>query len=258
ALMPRWPTIEICWRCDSTSAAGVSVAKSWKRRPFSGMLATIVESTNAAASWRVVSMASAATVTSSVRPPTASVKFTSAVRPTPTSTCAVVFAKPWPDAVTRYFPAGSSTRRYRPFSSVCTVCEKPVPVFTALTVAPAMTAPAGSLTVPAICPVLACDWAAACTLNNRQHVSRQQDRNFALLSVNIDLSSSFLTIATAGSALPDQDVRTSNGPRIPGVFDINLGNWKRNIPRQSTLVNSFSMKIQQAVVGRPQGGLREG
>src|SRR5882672_1577630 len=59
-------------------------------------------------------------------------------------------------AVTVYTPAGNSARTYPPSVPVMASCVKPVPVFFAERVAPAITLPLGSVTLPRMEPRKLC------------------------------------------------------------------------------------------------------
>ncbi len=71
-LIPRWPEKESCPRDGSTCTVGVSVMKSWNRRPLMGRFAIAVWSRVDVRTLLVVSSrgASLTTVTSSFTPPT--------------------------------------------------------------------------------------------------------------------------------------------------------------------------------------------
>ncbi len=72
ALMPRWPASESWPRCGSTCTVGVSVTKSWNRRPLMGRAEMVASSTVEVRTEEVVSTAVTppSTVTASWMVPT--------------------------------------------------------------------------------------------------------------------------------------------------------------------------------------------
>ena len=102
-LIPRWPAIESWPLCGSTCTVGVSVTKSWNRRPLIGRFPMAVSSSVDVRTDELVSTAVAppSTVTASWIPPTLSAVFTLTSDPTVTL-MALCFAgwKPVRDAVT--------------------------------------------------------------------------------------------------------------------------------------------------------------
>src|SRR5207244_11633503 len=71
---------------------------------------------------------------------------------------------------------GKLTAVKPPWSLVVRVRDKPVAGFVTVTVAPGTSSPAGFLTVPTICPVLACDCARA-TSAQVEMTSREAKEN---------------------------------------------------------------------------------
>ena len=163
ALIPRCPAKDSWPRLVSTCTVGVSVMKSWKRRPLIGRFLDrlLVHGRGPDGGAGFHDRRGAGDDHLLRQAGDLQRRVDRDGRPTVDRTVCLNVAKPGSSTVTSYVPGGSSGSANTPCSLVTTERTRPVWVFRAVTVTPGRTAPCASRTRPLISPVVACDWLRA-------------------------------------------------------------------------------------------------